>query len=157
MILAATNDIVEYVKDYLLSQLPGHEKVYLSSDGICTEDTTSYDNGEVCSTKFLNSITCPGLSSHKLTLKNGIPVMLIRNINQTRGLCKGTRLLVINMGAHLIKCKVLIGKNVGDAVFIHRMSLIPSNTSLSIKFQSRQFHIVTSFAMTINKSQGQKV
>lgn len=154
-ILAPTNDIVEYVNNYILSQLPTQEKVYLSSDSICTEDTTLDNNGEVFSTEFLNTISCSGLPSHKLTLKVGIPVMLIRNIDQSRGLCNETRLLVINMGAHLINCRVLSGKNVGDTVFIPRMALVPSNTSLPIRFQRRQFPIVTSFVMTINKSQGQ--
>lgn len=78
-ILVPTNDIGEFVNDYLLSLLPGQEKVYLSSDSICTEDTTSHDNAEIFSTKFVNTITCSGLPSHKLTLKIGIPVRLIIN------------------------------------------------------------------------------
>lgn len=36
-ILAPTNDIVEFVNDYLLSQIPSEAKVYFSSDSICTE------------------------------------------------------------------------------------------------------------------------
>lgn len=81
--------------------------------------------------------------------------MLIRNIDQSKGLCNGTRLLVTNMGNHLIKCEVLTGQNSGDTVFIPRMSFVPSNTSLPIKFQRRQFPVIASFAMTINKSLGQ--
>lgn len=49
----------------------------------------------------------------------------------------------------------LTGKNVGDTIFVPRMSLIPSKTSLPIRFQRRQFPLITSFAMTINKSKGQ--
>ncbi|XP_012852617.1 PREDICTED: ATP-dependent DNA helicase PIF1-like [Erythranthe guttata] len=51
--------------------------------------------------------------------------------------------------------KVLSGKNTGDVVFIPRMTLVPSNSTLPIKFQRRQFPLMISFAMTINKSQGQ--
>ncbi|XP_012858113.1 PREDICTED: ATP-dependent DNA helicase PIF1-like [Erythranthe guttata] len=50
---------------------------------------------------------------------------------------------------------ILSGKHVGDMVFIPRMTLVPSNSALPIKFQRRQFPLMVSFAMTINKSQGQ--
>ncbi|KAL7119221.1 hypothetical protein ACP275_02G050400 [Erythranthe tilingii] len=90
-----------------------------------------------------------------LKLKKGVPVMLIRNIDQTRGLCNETRLQVERLGMHVISCKVLSGKNVGDMVFIPRMTLIPSNSTLPVKFQRRQYPVIISFAMTINKSQGQ--
>ncbi|KAL7096844.1 hypothetical protein ACP275_10G105800 [Erythranthe tilingii] len=89
-----------------------------------------------------------------LKLKKGVPVMLIRNIDQARGLCNGTRLQVERLGMHVISCKVLSGKNVGDMVFIPRMTLIPSNSTLPVKFQRRQYLMIISFAMTINKSQG---
>lgn len=154
-VLAPTNDTVEFVNEYMLSQLPGEERVYYSSDTICTEHSTSECNAEIYSTEFLNSISCSGLPSHKLTLKVGAPVMLIRNIDQCRGLCNGTRLLISDMGNHLLNCKVLTGKFSGEPVFIPRMTLVPSNTSLPVKFQRRQFPIIASFAMTINKSQGQ--
>ncbi|XP_012836603.1 PREDICTED: uncharacterized protein LOC105957220 [Erythranthe guttata] len=70
----------------------------------------------------------------RLTLKKGVPVLLIRNIDQARGLRNVTRLNVINMGKHLLSCKILTGKHVGDMVFIPRMTLIPSNYALPIKF-----------------------
>jgi ATP-dependent DNA helicase PIF1 len=35
------------------------------------------------------------------------------------------------------------------------MNMIPSNSQVGFRFQRRQFPIVVSFAMTINKSQGQ--
>lgn len=81
--------------------------------------------------------------------------MLIRNIDQTRGLCNGTRLQIIQMSNHVLNCKILTGKCAGDNVFIPRLSLIPSNSTLAVKFQRRQFPLIVSFAMTINKSQGQ--
>ena len=42
--------------------------------------------------ELLNSINCSGLPPHKLILKVGVPVMLLRNIDQSSGLCNGTRL-----------------------------------------------------------------
>ncbi|KAL7132310.1 hypothetical protein ABFS83_12G064800 [Erythranthe nasuta] len=132
-ILAPTNECVESVNDHLMSLLPGEEK----------------------STEFLNTIRCSGVPSHALRIKVGAPVMLIRNIDQARGLCNGTRLQIIRTGIHILSCKTLSGKNIGDMVFIPRMTLIPSNSGLPIKFQRRQFPLIVSFAMTINKSKGQ--
>ncbi|XP_012849479.1 PREDICTED: ATP-dependent DNA helicase PIF1-like isoform X1 [Erythranthe guttata] len=154
-ILGPTNESVDFINDYLSSLIPGEEKEYLSSDSICKDEATSEVNAEIYSAEFLNTIKCSGLPSHKLRLKIGVPVMLIRNIDQARGLCNGTRLQVTQMGTHVINCKILSGKHVGDMVFIPRMTLIPSNCTLPIKFQRRQFPVIVSFGMTINKSQGQ--
>ncbi|KAM0046532.1 putative DNA helicase Pif1 [Helianthus debilis subsp. tardiflorus] len=35
-----------------------------------------------------------GLPNHRLVLKVGVPVMLLRNIDQQNGLCNGTRLQI---------------------------------------------------------------
>ncbi|XP_012839934.1 PREDICTED: uncharacterized protein LOC105960316 [Erythranthe guttata] len=97
-ILAPTNEFVESVNDHLMSLLPGGEKVYLSSDSMCRDEQTMKDNAEIYSTEFLNTIRCSGLCSHALKFKVGAPVMLIRNIDQARGLCNGTRLQIIKTG-----------------------------------------------------------
>jgi len=61
------------------------------------------------------------------------------------------------MGTYVLEAKVLIGTNVGQKVFIPRLSLTPSDTKIPINFQRRQFPLALSFAMTINKSQGQSL
>lgn len=154
-ILAPTNDSVQHINDLLLSHIPGESNEYLSSDSICKTESACEETSEIYSTEFLNNISCSGLPSHSLTLKIGVPVMLIRNIDQAKGLCNGTRLQIIRMATHVLNCKILSGKHSGDHVFIPRMTLIPSNSTLAIKFQRRQFPLIVSFAMTINKSQGQ--
>ncbi|XP_012853866.1 PREDICTED: uncharacterized protein LOC105973391 [Erythranthe guttata] len=154
-VLVPTNDCVEFVNEYLCSLLPGEEKLYLSADSMCNDEMSSEENAQIYTTEFLNTVSCSGLPSHRLKLKENVPVMLIRNIDQARGLCNGTRLQVVRMGTHVLSCKVLSGKNTSDVVFIPRMTLVPSNSTLPIKFQRRQFPLMISFAMTINKSQGQ--
>ena len=43
----------------------------------------------------------------------------------------------------------------GRRVFIPRIKLIPSDTTLSFKYQRTQFPVRLAYCMTINKSQGQ--
>ncbi|XP_076928563.1 uncharacterized protein LOC143592521 [Bidens hawaiensis] len=92
-IRAPTNETVDEINNSLLKFFPGDEVEYLSSDTICsseyindTLDTTLY------SPELLNGLIISGLPNHKLVLKVGVPVMLLRNLNQKEGLCNGTRL-----------------------------------------------------------------
>ncbi|XP_074300822.1 uncharacterized protein LOC141632146 [Silene latifolia] len=94
-ILAPTHEIVEAVNDYVLSKIDEDEVIYLSSDEVSNNDRGMGDP-DLHSTKYLNSIKCSGLPNHQLKLKVGVMVMLLRNIDQSRGLCNGTRLIVTN-------------------------------------------------------------
>ena len=83
--------------------------------------------------------------------------MLLRNIDQNNGLCNGTRLIITKMGKFAVEGQVISGSNIGDKVFIPRLSLTPSDVRIPFKFKRKQFPLVVSFAMTINKSQGQSL
>jgi ATP-dependent DNA helicase PIF1 len=156
-ILAPTHECVEKVNEELLSLVAGDEKIYFSSDSICKTDMNMQNNEELYSTDFLNSIKCSGLPNHILKLKLGVPVMLLRNIDQQSGLCNGTRLVITQMGDHIIEAKVISGSHIGHKVFVPRMILSPSDTNFPFKLQRTQFPLVVCFAMTINKSQGQSL
>ncbi|XP_016195333.1 uncharacterized protein LOC107636328 [Arachis ipaensis] len=103
----------------------------------------------------VDNIRCSSLPNHSLKLKIGMPIILLRNIDPAGGLCNGTRLVVRDLGRNVIGADIVSGSNVGDKVFISRMNMIPSDTVIPFKFQHRQFPVSLSFAMTINKSQGQ--
>ncbi|XP_057733007.1 uncharacterized protein LOC130948306 [Arachis stenosperma] len=154
-IIAPTLDCVSDVNNKMTVGLPGHERVYLSSDSVCAEEGNMKFELDAFSPEILNGINCSGLPPHKLVLKVGAPVMLLQNIDQTNGLCNGTRMQVRRMGNHVIECKTLTGNKAGSIVLIPRLNLIPNNETLPVRFQRRQFPIIMSFAMTINKSQGQ--
>ncbi len=92
---------------------------------------------------------------HKLNLKIGAIVMLLRNLDVHQGLCNGVRLIVRRLQNHTIDCEVATGSNKGNRVLIPRITLTPSDPFLPFKLRRHQFPIRLSFAMTINKSQGQ--
>ncbi|KEH21515.1 PIF1-like helicase [Medicago truncatula] len=87
--------------------------------------------------EFLNTINSSGLPNHKITLKVGVPIMLLRNLDITAGLCNGTRLMVTKMGRYVIEGRVISGNNVGEKVYIPRLSLTPSDTRIPFKFQRK--------------------
>ncbi|KAI9108106.1 hypothetical protein K1719_020979 [Acacia pycnantha] len=87
----------------------------------------------------------------------GVPVMLIRNIDQAAGMCNRTRLQISQLGKNVIKAKALNVTSIGEEILIHRMDMNPSETKLPFNMTRRQFPIIISFAMTINKSQGQSM
>ncbi|XP_021968916.1 ATP-dependent DNA helicase PIF1-like [Helianthus annuus] len=105
----------------------------------------------------LNGLKVSGMPNHKLVLKVGVPIMLLRNLDQKNGLCNGTRLQVVKLGDRIIEAKVISGNNIGTRTFIPRINLSPSDKRIPFKLQRRQFPIVVCFAMTINKSQGQSL
>ncbi|CAH9081730.1 unnamed protein product, partial [Cuscuta epithymum] len=83
--------------------------------------------------------------------------MLMRNLDHSQGLCNGTRMVITRLGKHILEAKVLTGLSAGEKVLIPRMSLTPSDVRLPFKFERRQFPLIVSYAMTINKSQGQSL
>ncbi|GMY12134.1 ATP-dependent DNA helicase PIF1-like [Fagus crenata] len=107
--------------------------------------------------EFLNSMKFPGIPNHKLRLAVGLPIMLLRNLNQSNGLCNGTRLVVSQLSKWVVEAKIITGSHVGQKVFIPRIVLSPSETKWPFVLKRRQFPVCVCFAMTINKSQGQSL
>ncbi|KAK6923636.1 DNA helicase Pif1-like [Dillenia turbinata] len=105
---------------------------------------------------FLNSQNPRGLPPYRLSLKENCPIMLLRNINPTEGLCNGTRLICRQLGQHSICVEIIYEQHKGKKVFIPRIPLQTSDSEKNgIPFVRTQFPIRLCFSMTINKSQGQ--
>ncbi|KAI9118549.1 hypothetical protein K1719_010881 [Acacia pycnantha] len=57
----------------------------------------------------------------------------------------------------ILKAKALNEISIGEDILIHHMGMNPSESKLPFNMMRRQFSIIISFAMTINKSQGQSM
>jgi hypothetical protein len=156
-ILSCKNDSVHDLNNEILSMFPGPSRLYTSADSVVLEDGAQ-DGFQPLPVEFLNSITTSGLPLAHLKLKEGCPLMLLRNLDPSIGLCNGTRMRLIRMKRHVLECCILGGRFKGNKVFIPRISLEPSDQELpGFKLRRHQFPVRLAFAMTINKSQGQSV
>jgi len=151
-ILSTKNEHVDRLNAMMIGRFPGEEKVYHSFDTIVDDPQNHFP------IDFLNSITPNGLPPHELKLKINCPVILLRNLDPNNGLCNGTRLMVRALQDNAIDAEIVGGQHVAKRVFIPRLPLSPSDDiSLPFKFKRKQFPVRLSFAMTINKSQGQTI
>ncbi|KAK1559467.1 hypothetical protein Q3G72_014806 [Acer saccharum] len=154
-ILTPTNQTVDEINSYVLNVIPGEITTYLSSDSICKASGKVFDQDLMFPVEFLNSLKFSGLPNHELHLKIGIPIILLRNINPSVGLCNGTRLIVTQLAPLVIEGKIITGSNIGTKVFIPRIIMTSSDPKWPFVLRRRQFPVRPSFSMTINKSQGQ--
>jgi len=141
VILTPKNGIVDEINEYVMSFLPGEEKTNLSCDTSIAKSASGTRPDDVHTSEFFNTINTPGLLNHKLTLKIEVLVILLQNLDITTGLCNETRLIITKMGIYVLEGKEISGSNVGEKVYIPRLSLTPSDTRIPFKFQRRQFPI----------------
>ena len=92
-ILMCRNDEVDYINEAVLAKFPGNAHTLLSADSVQTQDGAVNDY-QPYPIKFLNSLTASGLPLAKLTLKPGCPIMLLQNLDPSRGLCNGTQMIL---------------------------------------------------------------
>ncbi|KAG7990160.1 hypothetical protein I3843_02G011400 [Carya illinoinensis] len=150
VILTPKNSYVDEINALLIHRFPGELKRYYNFDeAIDTSEQSIMED-------FLNTLTPNGLPPHELLLKINCPIMLLRNINPSEGLCNRTRLICQAFNQNVIDAKIAVGHHSGKRVFIPRIPFLPNvDENSGFPFKRTQFPIRLSFAMTINKSQGQ--
>jgi ATP-dependent DNA helicase PIF1 len=140
-ILTPTNDIVDLVNNHVVSLIPGEAKQYLSCDRISKAPGSHESLDILYLVEFLNSLNGNNFPTHELILKKGVPIMLLRNINQSIGLCNGTRLIVTALGNMVIEAQIMTGTHIGRTVLIPRISQTLKNTKLPFTMERRQLPI----------------
>ncbi|KAK1349777.1 hypothetical protein POM88_054784 [Heracleum sosnowskyi] len=110
-ILTPKNETVDELNGYLMNMIPGEGRTYLSSDSVCKASIKTDDDDLLYPPEFLHTLQFSGIPNHDIKLKEGTPIMLLRNLNQSEGLCNGTRLIVTRLGKWSIRGDIISGKN----------------------------------------------
>ena len=153
-ILCLTNEDCSEVNDIICNKIKNYdEKMYKSVDTVIQEDDE--DPLKRWPLEFINNMTPPGIPPHQLKLKVNTIVMITKNIDKAQGLVNGTRMIIKNLGEEIIRGEIIAGEFKGLNVHITKMDLDSTSNNWPIKFIRRQFPLITAFAITINKSQGQ--
>ncbi|GJV82619.1 DNA helicase, partial [Tanacetum coccineum] len=87
----------------ILSIIEGATKTYLSRDEAILIGRETRETKLLYPMEYLNTITFPGFPPHELQLKVGSPIMMLRNVNLSGGLCNGTRMIVTALMSRLIE------------------------------------------------------
>ncbi|RWS26596.1 uncharacterized protein B4U80_06144, partial [Leptotrombidium deliense] len=95
-ILAPRNEDVNAINNRILRIIPGDIHELQGIDYVTSRGTDSTDEMTDLTypLEYVNSLTPSGFPPHKLYLKIGAIIMLIRNLSVSDGLCNGTRLIV---------------------------------------------------------------
>ncbi len=150
-VLAPKNDCVRAINTIMLDSLPGEPRVYLSADH--TENDT--DARMYTPIEVVHSTTPPGMPLHRLEVKEGCPVLVLRNLNQGAGVCNGTRCIIRKCYPNSLFAEICNGSHAGEYTFIPRITLESQHQRGQLYFQRHQFPVQLCFAMTINKAQSQ--
>ena len=135
-ILSPKNESVDEINALLLERL--------SAEGECisySADSVDLDRGDNANypQEFLNSLNPSGCAPHCLKLRKGMVLMLVRNIDRERGLCNGTRCVLIECTRKVLDVRVLTGKAAGQRTYIPRITVSTETRALPCQLRRRQF------------------
>jgi ATP-dependent exoDNAse (exonuclease V) alpha subunit len=104
----------------------------------------------------LNKLSISGLPEHLIYLKVGMPVVVMRNLYIKQGVCNGSRMVVLSIGAGFLMGKLISGPKSGTVVLIPKIKI---HNKISVRagllFYRYQFPVAPAYAMSVNKTQGQ--
>ncbi|GJR16421.1 DNA helicase, partial [Tanacetum coccineum] len=157
VIVCPKNENADMINAHVLSLVNRQQHVYLNLDEAMPHRNDGGETELLYPPEYLNSLNFAGFPPHRLELKVGAPIILLRNLNISGGLCNGTRLIVTQLLNKVIEARIITGTRISEKVFLPRIPLINRDLQLPFIFKRKQFPIKLCYAMTINKSQGQSL
>ena len=127
-IICPTNADVNKINKAVIQEFPGELQTYKSHDKCLNRDQV--DNQYIrlfiylinCNTclmntfqlhafpvDYLNTVDVNSMPPHLLQLKKGVPIMLIRNLDSTRGHVNGTRYIIRELRKRVIFAEIAVG------------------------------------------------
>nr|GEY20145.1 DNA helicase [Tanacetum cinerariifolium] len=110
-IVCLKNKTVDVVNAKMLSNINGESRTHLSNNEAIPMGKETIETELLYPMEYLNTITFPGFPPHELELKVGSPIMLLRNVNLSGGLCNGTRMILKSLKSKLIEAQIIRQKS----------------------------------------------
>ena len=154
-ILAPCNMDVEDTNERILSRMHGDLITCHSADSLDLIEHSTIGHNDIPQ-DLLHALQPPSMPPSELHMKIGCPLILLQNLDPSKGLRNGTRMILRRAYHRLLEVKIIGGNHHAEKAFIPRITLKPT-TQYPFGFCRRQFPLRLAFAMTINKAQGQSI
>ena len=143
------NEHNEYLADHACTQM---HSLKITLTAINTAVKVSSDIASAMATpEFIDSVDLHNLPPTKLVLFEGCIVALHRNIDVTRGLTNGAKLIVKKINLYMLRVQIISNGLIADLPCMK----LSGKASNGIEFERLQFPIKLAYAITSNRSQGQ--
>ena len=117
VILTPRNEDVDLINSKLIERSCGNAYFYKSSNTVIDDHCNIYP------TEFLNTLCQGGMSPRELVSKLNNPVILLRKLDPSIGLCNGTRLIYRKFMPNLIQCEISTRFSKGDFIYYLELRL----------------------------------
>ena len=153
-IMSSTNDVIQACNFEMVKRIPtGDKPVFFLSRDICQDpdDQARFDSD------CLNQIETSGLPPHRLFLKVGAIIILIKNLSVRMKHVNGGRYIITRLTDNLIFARKLDREGGGDdEVLIPRIPTISKDSDGSfVTFKRTPFPVLLAYYLTLNRAQGQ--
>ena len=149
-ILTPCNWEANEINELLLDRFPGEVHDLWAVNEAHNLDT-GMESQSPYTPEVLHGTNPPGFPLTHLKLKIGCPVIVLRNLHSDEGICNGSRGIVTCITWTVVEVRLLGG----DSCLIPWVKLISIDEHLPFHLHQHQFPLALSFAVMINKSQGQ--
>ncbi len=118
VILTSKNINVDKISNMIMERFSGKIYLYPRADSMNLIENINTEQPQLYLSKFLRSLKIFELPSDELKLKVRISIMLLRNLNPSKGLCNRTKLICRELQSKVIDVKIITGSYLSKLIFI---------------------------------------
>ena len=130
IILTSKNIDVDKISDTILERFPDKVHLYSSVDSVDSTENVNTEQPQLYSPEFLRFLIISELPPGELKLKVRVPIMLLRNLNSSEGLCNRTRLIYRGLQNKVIDVEIITGFHLSKRVFIFQITITSFDNNL---------------------------